>query len=456
MKMKKRTAIWAGLVATAMCVIFASSGFLFLQRNQEGFIFADQKGDASVLARIRVTGVLKDSFHRVSFSSHGMNFEHRALRQTMFQDLFRAKDWHPVCYYFEPLPEANVTREKSVVDKAWRYNPDGSATSTEQQTILTETADAFLLCLTGNAMPAGYHSYRVKTQVSYHREVSMQYVLLDGKKETGTNPSIPVGSVLEVSSHNLVQMNNRWYAITAADADCRGTGGIYDVTDFVNLPLSGEESPAMVEQENLYPIELDGGKNEILSMESCGENLAVFISVNGRMTMRIVNPQTWETEHIVALLGWGEPMPPGGFFAKGEYAVLVRFLEPEVQADVESSGENTTLRQIDIVNLESGAVVKQFQDSSPLARMGVMDALYIDDTLYLISFMTPPDNPAGKAQNQQPSGWTVDLPVLSVYREGEQIFACMIQSGQQEDARVKAPEARRYSELYLQPAEGGR
>ena len=95
MKMKKRTAIWAGLVATAMCVIFASSGFLFLQRNQEGFIFADQKGDASVLARIRVTGVLKDSFHRVSFSSHGMNFEHRALRQTMFQDLFRAKDWHP-------------------------------------------------------------------------------------------------------------------------------------------------------------------------------------------------------------------------------------------------------------------------------------------------------------------------------------------------------------------------
>ena len=85
MKMKKRTAIWAGLVATAMCVIFASSGFLFLQRNQEGFIFADQKGDASVLARIRVTGVLKDSFHRVSFSSHGMNFEHRALRQTMFQ-----------------------------------------------------------------------------------------------------------------------------------------------------------------------------------------------------------------------------------------------------------------------------------------------------------------------------------------------------------------------------------
>lgn len=143
-------------------------------------------------------------------------------------------------------------------------------------------------------------------------------------------------------------------------------------------------------------------------------------------------------------------------FAKGEYAVLVRFLEPEVQADVESSGENTTLRQIDIVNLESGAVVKQFQDSSPLARMGVMDALYIDDTLYLISFMTPPDNPAGKAQNQQPSGWTVDLPVLSVYREGEQIFACMIQSGQQEDARVKAPEARRYSELYLQPAEGGR
>ena len=131
----------------------------------------------------------------------------------------------------------------------------------------------------------------------------MQYVLLDGKKETGTNPSIPVGSVLEVSSHNLVQMNNRWYAITATDADCRGTGGIYDVTDFVNLPLSGEESPAMVEQENLYPIELDGGKNEILSMESCGENLAVFISVNGRMTMRIVNPQTWETEHIVALLG---------------------------------------------------------------------------------------------------------------------------------------------------------
>lgn len=32
----------------------------------------------------------------------------------------------------------------------------------------------------------------------------------------------------------------------------------------------------------------------------------------------------------------------------------------------------------------------------------------------------------------------------------------MIQSGQQEDARVKAPQARRYSELHLQAAEGGR
>ena len=456
MKMKKRTAIWAGLIAAAMCVIFASSGFLFLQRNQGGFIFTDQRGDVSVMDRIRVTGVLKDSFHRVSFSSYGTDFVHRALRQTMFQDLFGAKDWHPVCYYFEPLPKANVTREKSVVDKAWQYNPDGSATSTEQQTILTETADAFLLCLTGNAMHADYHSYRVKTQVSYHREVSMQYVLLDGKKETSTNPSIPVGSVLEVSSHNLVQMNNRWYAITATDADCRGTGGIYDVTDFVNLPLSGEESPAMVEQENLYPIELDGGKNEILSMESCGENLAVFLSVNGRMTMRIVNPKTWETEHIVALLGWEKPMLPGGFFAKGEYAVLIRFLAPEVQADAEPSGENTTLRRIDIVNLENGTVIKQFQDSSPRAQMGVMDALYTDDTLYLISFIAPPDSPSGEAQNQQPSGWTVACPYLSVYREGEQVFACMIQSGQQEDARVKAPQARRYSELHLQAAEGGR
>lgn len=102
--------------------------------------------------------------------------------------------------------------------------------------------------------------------------------------------------------------------------------------------------------------------------------------------------------------------------------MLVRFLEPEVQADVESSGENTTLRQIDIVNLESGAVVKQFQDSSPLAQMGVMDALYIDDTLYLISFMTPPDNPAGKAQNQQPSGWTVDLPFFRYTGRGSKFL----------------------------------
>ena len=101
-------------------------------------------------------------------------------------------------------------------------------------------------------------------------------------------------------------------------------------------------------------------------------------------------------------------------------------------------------------------MIKQFQDSSPRAQMGVMDALYTDDTLYLISFIAPPDSPSGEAQNRQPSGWTVDLPVLSVYREGEQIFACMIQSGQQEDARVKAPQARRYSELHLQAAEGGR
>lgn len=157
-------------------------------------------------------------------------------------------------------------------------------------------------------------------------------------------------------------------------------------------------------------------------MESCGENLAVFLSVNGRMTMRIVNPQTWETEHIVVLLGWEKPMLPGSFFAKGEYAVLVRFLEPEVQADAEPSGENTTLRRIDIVNLENGTVIKQFQDSSPRAQMGVMDALYTDDTLYLISFIAPPDSPSGEAQNRQPSGWTVTCPYLSVYREGSKFL----------------------------------
>lgn len=452
--MKKRTAVWAGLIAAAMCILFVSSGFLFLQRNREGLIFTNQKGDASVLERVSVTGVLEDSFHRVSFSSHGADFTHRTLRQALFQDLLGAKDWHPVCYYFEPLPGAKVTREKNIVDTAWHYNPDGSATSTEQQTILTETADQFLLCLTGQDMPSDYYAYRLKTQVSYHREIPVQYVLLDDNKKVGAKPTLPVGSVLETSSHNLVQVNGRWYAVTATDADCRGTGGIYDVTDFVSLPLTGKESPAVVERENLYPIDLDGGKNTILSMELCGENLAVFVSVNGQMTMRMVDPQTWETEHIVALLDWEEAMLPGAFFAQGKYAVIVRFLEPEVPADAEPSGEYATVRRCDIIDLKNGTVIKQFQDSSPLARMGVMDALYADDTLYLISFVTPPDISLEKEQNQQPSGWTVTCPYLSVYHEGDQVFSCTIKSGQQEDARAKAPQARRYSELHLAAAQG--
>lgn len=122
----------------------------------------------------------------------------------------------------------------------------------------------------------------------------------------------------------------------------------------------------------------------------------------------------------------------------------------EGQADAEPSDEYATLRRCDIVNLENGTVVKQFQDSSPLARMGVMDALYADDTLYLISFITPPDRSSEKEQNQQPSGWTVTCPYLSVYREGDQVFACTIQSGQQEDKRCETPNIRRYEALQLQ------
>ena len=87
MKMKKRTAIWAGLVATAMCVIFASSGFLFLQRNQEGFIFADQKGDASGAGTHSCDRCTERFLPSRILSFSWMNFEHRALRQTIVSGL---------------------------------------------------------------------------------------------------------------------------------------------------------------------------------------------------------------------------------------------------------------------------------------------------------------------------------------------------------------------------------
>lgn len=442
--MKGRTKAWLRILAAALAVIVCSGIGLFLQRNREGLFFAAQKGDASVLERISVAGVLGDDFHSVSFASHGTAFTHKMRRQVLFAE---GPAHHSVSYYYEPLPGTEVEREQSVSSDAAVGNPDGSFSPLEQS-VLLETAGQFLLCLSDTQTSIGYYPYRLKTQVVYQKRLTVQYPVLEGEKAGVPHIlDLPAGSVLSDAARsgfrNIVRLGERWYAITPTDAFCRGTGGIYDLTEQLGLPDWSDHQPPVTERENLYPIDLEDGSNEIVSIEACGELLAVFIRSNGVLKMHIVNPQTWRMERVVELPGWEQVPTYESFHVQGGYAVLTGRQDEDTLPD--GTAEQALL--CDVINLREGAVVERVRDRLPAPGgdrlQTAADALYADDTLYLLFY-------AGVATRAEEARQQRRYPYLIAYSGGRRVFECAVDSGQREDARARTPQMRDYQELRLQ------
>ena len=82
-----RMAALVGILTVIAAVFVCSGAVLFAQRDHEGFAFVEQEGDASVLEDIRITGVLTDSFQRISFASQGRELTQRILPQALMDEV---------------------------------------------------------------------------------------------------------------------------------------------------------------------------------------------------------------------------------------------------------------------------------------------------------------------------------------------------------------------------------
>lgn len=440
----KRAAAFLALLIGMLAMLAASGIFLFTRRNAEGISFAQQQGDASMLDGVYVSGILEDPFHSVGFASQGQSIAHRALRQTMFEQ--ETVYTPPVTYYHEPLPGVEV--EQSAHAAGEQVELDNKETASSTEPTICETAQGFALYLTDSCATQNY-AYRVPTQVTYQGRLSTLFESSNGEK----------GEILASTAAwthgercSLVQVGERCYAITVTDAFCRGTGGIYDVTGLVDKHSWSAGESRLYERENLYPVELRGGEVQILSMQACGAKLALFIRVDGSLTLRIVDPASWQTEQIVALPGWAEEDMEdlrngfAYFMCKGRYAVL------SVRQDSAPPEEEAGL-QCDVIDLERGVVVEQLLAAPPKPEGGqrpfdLQDALYTDGTLYLLSFAHRDyENSLDELDLRVQ---TALFPCLSVYRDGELVFFCTIRSGQQEDLRAMTPVCREYTQLKLE------
>lgn len=440
---KKRTlAIWLVMLLGALAIFAASSGSLLMQRNAEGFSFAEREGDASVLDQICLTGILEDSFQRVAFASQGQAFTHQTLRQRMLSTTQEAGCF--AHYYHEPLPGAETEREVHE-SNAQIDLPEGKSVSSTGSSI-HETADQFALYLTDGSF-GDFYAYRVPTKVTYYGKITTMYESRNGQKGNFITSNAP-WELWEPEA--AVQIGEKWYVVTVTDASCRGTGGIYDLTGLAGRNSWSVGETRLYERENLYPVDLKDGEVQLLTMRACGEKLALFVRIDGSLTLRLIDPATWETDQIIALPDWeGMEMRDMDFVPRGRFAVLTM---PQTAVSAEEEETPARIRKCDVIDLAEGKVVAQAQGAMPMPAGGspdsiVEDALYTDGTIYLIFYAGKWVDNSGMEQNN----WSgpVAFPCLVAYRDGEQVFSCMIRSGQQEDERTHTPQQRRYTQLRI-------
>ena len=412
-----RMAALVGILTVIAAVFVCSGAVLFAQRDHEGFAFVEQEGDASVLEDIRITGVLTDSFQRISFASQGRELTQRILPQALMDEV-REKS-HVVGYDYEPLPGTETKVQFYNAGEEIK-NPDGSVNQADTSTI-SETADQFTLFLED-----GFHSdFRIQTQIVYHKTLmQLYYADQNGKKGLMSRSG-------GFQPWDTVQLDGIRYTVTLTDENCRGTGGIYDMTD---VPDSSSGEAVTIHKKNLFPIDLQNGKVETVSLEACGEQLALFLRQEGKLTVQLIDPRTWQATHTISIPGWEEYT----FYTVKENIMLL--------ADMHTSGEEVICEAI-AVDLVEGAIVEQVEDTVSRGEAGdfctgFADLHYAGGTLSLFTLMEQP-------KFTQSSG-PVPRPYLIAYQDGQKVFSCSIQSGQQEDLRCETPNIRRYEALQLQ------
>lgn len=272
----------------------------------------------------------------------------------------------------------------------------------------------------------GFHSdFRIQTQIVYHKTLmQLYYADQNGKKGLMSRSG-------GFQPWDTVQLDGIRYTVTLTDENCRGTGGIYDMTD---VPDSSSGEAVTIHKKNLFPIDLQNGKVETVSLEACGEQLALFLRQEGKLTVQLIDPRTWQTTHTISIPGWEEYT----FYTVKENIMLL--------ADMHISGEEVICEAI-AVDLVEGAIVEQVEDTVSRGEAGdfctgFADLHYAGGTLYLFTLMEQP-------KFTQSSG-PVPRPYLIAYQDGQKVFSCAIQSGQQEDLRCETPNIRRYEALQLQ------
>lgn len=292
MRLKKSNRIITLVAIIGICIpilllCFSNS------RAASVFQLQDISGERSALMGLRITGSLRDSYHKMAFT-----LEDGALRtdyhyyESNAQSLAGTPGYDSKGQWigmFSPA-STSVTVEGRMPAQAKKSSPPSSASLGEEQQakeiILADSVD-FCLNVTGWDEKGFPLQAYFKTDITYQSEepaYAFQKTYQDGPTLTYMFPDYDeVGQTFRLRG-KLVTIEGKHYATVLTNPTAKGIGGIYRI-DRMDSPLNGS-SGTMGHAVNIVPVDLRDGTVVVVGLEKIQDRLVLILSIDGRIVIQ--------------------------------------------------------------------------------------------------------------------------------------------------------------------------
>lgn len=225
------------------------------------------------------------------------------------------------------------------------------------------------------------------------------------------------------------QAGEKTYIFTRTGADCRGFGGLYDITEALESPagdqpvLPNDSRYYQIELPNLAPIDLEDGNVQIFGMEVVGDRMVFLLLDGGEIVLRWFDPQTLTFVGDTSLgvpmerEGDGDQLPVYQFTTVGkEQAVLEipSIFDDEVRAT-----------NYFLLSGASCAIEASCTDSRGYISWRPSLVLWKNERLYTLK----------SVPTQYPTGVFDTHLLLNIYDDGRLVYSGAVVSSAADDAR---------------------
>lgn len=270
MKMKKSFFAVTAIVTLFIIVIM----FFYIDglKNNNTLYIEDIYGDRSELDNIRLSGVIADQFYKSEFEF---------VKSEPSQKYSGSSD--------EYINNMSKSKEKIIARRDIDISEGAQTIETEEKDtqggiskkIRINRADLFYL------IEGGGRPFSFKTEVTYNSDHFDMYVtktnINDSYSRTGWGMSNVDYGIAMPDITNVRYMNGRTYVFTTTGKDCRGFGGVYDITD----ELSNKNSNKDISLKNIAPVDLENGNVQIINMEAAQSKIVYLIVKNNQLLYRV-------------------------------------------------------------------------------------------------------------------------------------------------------------------------